>query len=401
MMLKLRLIACIAVTFAAVASRPVVAQTSEQLFDQSVLHEIRIFINARDLALLREHYTENTQYPADLHWGSVRVPNVAIRSRGFGTRSSKKLGLQIDFAHYASRQRFAGLKSLVLKNLLQDPSMVREPLAMAMFSRMGQPAPREAFCRLYINGIYEGLYVLVEDVDDQFLERTLGSGAGYLFEFHRAAGRFNGEYLGNELGAYRPLFEARTHRLESDAALYGPISDLFRAVAQNTDFAWGSDMARHLDLPQFMTHVAIESFIAENDGILGHTGMNNFYLYRESSWSPHRLVVWDKDNSFLDATMPVLERWDQNEVMRRALMIPELRALFLQTLETCARLAADGWWGAVLNNYAALVDAAAREDSRKPFANEQFDADIAHLRRFIQTRTTFVLEEVERLRDPQ
>jgi spore coat protein CotH len=385
------------VSLAVIGSGSVVAQTTEQLFDPSVLHEFRIFINSRDLALLREHYTENTQYPADLHWGSVRVPNVAIRSRGFGTRSPSKLGLQIDFAHYASSQRFAGLKSLVLKNLLQDPSMLREPLAMAMFGRMGEPAPREAFCRLYINGIYEGLYVLVEDIDELFLQRTLGSRSGYLFEFHRSAGRFNGEYLGDALARYRPLFEARTHRLESDAALYGPIADLFRAVAEDADLAWHPDVTRHLDLEQFMTHVAIESFVSENDGILGHTGMNNFYLYRESSSSPHRLVVWDKDNSFYEATMPVLERSDQNEVMRRALMIPELRARFLQQLQRCARLAADGWWEAVLDNTAALIDAAAREDTRKPFTNEEFAADIARIRRFIQTRAAFVLQEIERL----
>jgi spore coat protein H len=387
-----------AMSLAVIGSRPVVAQTTEQLFDPSVLHEIRIFINSRDLALLREHYTENTQYPADLHWGSVRVPNVAIRSRGLGTRSPIKLGLQIDFAHYASSRRFAGLKSLVLKNLLQDPSMLREPLAMAMFGRMGEPAPREAFCRLYINGIYEGLYVLVEEIDELFLQRTLGSGSGYLFEFHRAAGRFDGEYLGDTLAGYRPLFEPRTHRLESDAALYAPIADLFRAVTEEPDFAWRADVARHLDLAQFMTHVAIESFVAENDGILGHTGMNNFYLHRESSSSPHRLVVWDKDNSFFDAMLPVLERSDQNEVMRRALLIPELRALFLQKLQTCARLATDGWWEAMLSHTAALIDAAAREDTRKPFTNEEFEADIARIRRFMNTRAAFVLQEIERLR---
>ena len=166
---------------------PARVQTSEQLFDQSVLHEIRLFINSRDLALLREHYDENTHYPADLHWGTLRVPNVSVRSRGLGSRSRTKLGLQIDFTQYATGQRFAGLKSLVLKNLLQDPSMVREALAMAMFNRMGQPAPRESFCRLYINGVYEGLYAVVEDIDDLFLARTLGSGSGYLFEFHLGA----------------------------------------------------------------------------------------------------------------------------------------------------------------------------------------------------------------------
>jgi spore coat protein CotH len=359
---------------------------------------VHLRINPRDLALLRQHYDLNTHYPADLHWGTVRVPNVAVRSRGFGSRNPTKLGLQIDFTRYANGQRFVGLKSLVLKNLWQDPSMVREALAMAMFSRMGQPAPREAFCRLYINGVYEGLHALVEDIDDLFVARTLGSGSGYLFEFHRSGGEFRGEYLGDEPAAYKPLFEARTHELESDTVLYAPIADLFGAVNANSGLAWRADVERHLDLTQFMTHVAIESFLAENDGILGHTGMNNFYLYREGSTMPHRLIVWDKDNTFVNAYMTILMRWDENAVMRRALLAPELRAVLVSTLEACARAALEGWWTALLNGFAALIDAAVREDSRKPYSNADFDAEIDHLRRFILLRPQFVLQEVERLR---
>jgi hypothetical protein len=271
---------------------------------------------------------------------------------------------------------------------------------MAMFNRMGQPAPRESFCRLYINGVYEGLYALVEDIDDLFLARTLGSGSGYLFEFHYHVSPFLAGYLGADYAPYQRRFEARTHELESDTTLYSPIVDLFRAVNAAEDSAWRLDVERHLDLAQFMTHVAIESFLAENDGILGHAGMNNFYLHRDSHTTPHRLLVWDKDNTFVNAHKSLLERSDENEVMRRALMVPDLRALFLRTLEACARAAAaDGWLEAQLDGVAPLIDAAVREDTRKPFTNAEFDAAFAHMRRFVALRSEFVLQEVARLRD--
>lgn len=373
------------------------AQTSDELFDSSVVHELRLFLHSRDLAELRQHYDRNTDYPADLQWGTLRLPNVGVRSRGLGSRSPTKLGLRIDFTRYAAGQRFLGVKSLVLKNLWQDPSMVREALAMAMFSRMGQPAPRESFCRLYINGAYEGLYAIVEDVDDVFLARTLGSGSGYLFEFQLRT-PFHGEYLGDTLAAYKPRFEARTHELESDTTLYAPIADLFRAVNAAQDLVWRADAERHLDLAQFVMHVAIESFLAENDGILGHAGMNNFYLHRETASSPHRLVPWDKDNAFLYSGMDILARSEENEVMRRALAVPDLRALFLQTLEACARAASDGWWEAMLNRLASLIDGPVRADTRKPFSNEAFDASMAHMRHFLATRPDVVRHQVEKLR---
>ena len=373
------------------------AQTSETLFDQSVVHELRLSINSRDLAELRQYYDRNTEYPAELQWGTLSAPNVGVRSRGLGSRSATKLGLRIDFTRYATGRRFLGLKSIVLKNLRQDPSMVREALAMAMFARMGQPAPRESFARLYINGAYEGLYAIVEDIDDVFLARTLGSSSGYLFEFH-LLNPFHAEYLGDNLAAYKPRFEPRTHELDSDTTLYAPIADLFRAVNAADDTVWRADVERHLDLAQFVTQVAIESFLAENDGILGHTGMNNFYLHRESTASPHRLIVWDKDNTFLYWGMDVLARADENEVMRRALRVPELRTLFLQTLDACARAASDGWWASMLNRVASLIDPDVRADTRKPFSNEEYDAALAQIRDFLATRPAFVLEQVEKLR---
>ena len=42
---------------------------------------------------------------------------------------------------------------------------VRERLAFTIFEKMGEPAPRESFCRLYINNEYQGLYAITEEID--------------------------------------------------------------------------------------------------------------------------------------------------------------------------------------------------------------------------------------------
>jgi spore coat protein CotH len=65
-----------------------------------------------------------------------------------------KLGLLLDFDRFAAGRRFLGLAALVLDNAWQDPSFVRESVTMALFARMGQPAPRESYARLFINGTY-------------------------------------------------------------------------------------------------------------------------------------------------------------------------------------------------------------------------------------------------------
>jgi spore coat protein CotH len=256
--------------WAALVFLPVVAgaQTADDFFDSRTLHEVRIYINSVDLRELRERYVEDIYYPADFEWRGIRVRNVGVRVRGLATRSASKPGLRIDFNRYVSEQTFLGMPAIVLDNALKDASMMRERTSMALITRMGQPAPRESFARVYINGAYQGLYALVEAVDSAFLARSFGDGLGYLFE-HRFLNGFYGEFLGEDYAPYKARFEAQTHRLEGDYTLYAAIRELFRETNQPVDNVWRERVSWFIDLKQLVTHVAIETFLGEFDGFLG------------------------------------------------------------------------------------------------------------------------------------
>jgi hypothetical protein len=75
---------------------------------------------------------------------------------------------------YASNQRFVGLTAINLDNVYSDPSMMRDPLTMKTFARLGVPAPRQAHARLFVNDAYAGVYVIVEPVDRTFVSRVYG-----------------------------------------------------------------------------------------------------------------------------------------------------------------------------------------------------------------------------------
>lgn len=384
----------VAIALCSVTAPDLLAQTaSDQLFAGDMLNDIRLFISSRDLQKLRAHYDENTYYPADLQWKDVRVRNIAVRSRGSASRSATKPGLQIDFDRFVSGQEFVGLRSLVLDNLWQDPSMIRERLAMAFFERMGEPAPRESFGKVYINNEYQGLYVIVEDVSSDFLARTFEKDTGYLFEY-RNVRRFYGEYLGDDLGAYKLLFEPRSHELEADAVLYSPIRNLFREINHDDDSAWRERVETYLNLKQFVTHVAIEMFLAEPDGILGFSGMNNFYLFRQADTNRHRFIPWDKDLSFSDISSSVLPQEVDNELFRRAMAYDDLRALYQKKLAQCAQVAAGGWLQKLVVASASLITEAVREDPAKPYANEEFESAIKFMKKFARQRSDFVVREI-------
>jgi spore coat protein H len=336
--------------------------------------------------------------PADFEWRSIRMRNVGVRVRGLATRSPVKPGLRVDFNRYVAGQTFLGMAAVVLDNALKDPSLIRERVSMAFITRMGQPAPRESFGRVFINGAYEGLYALVEPVDSAFLARQVGDGLGYLFE-HKYINGFHGEFLGDEYAPYKDRFEAETHALESDYTLYAPIRELFREVNQNVDNVWRERVSWLLDLNQVITHVAIETFLSELDGFVGGAGMANFFLYRPVGTSVHRLIAWDRDTTFQQAGTPIFTRMEENAILSRALQFRDLRSLYLDVLEQCARAATeDRWLETEIYHAYDLIRDAVYADQAKRTSNEEFDVAIAEMVSFARQRPTFVLEEVAKAR---
>lgn len=377
---------------------PAAAQTADELFDVQSLNDISIVLHSADWQKLKDNFLDNTYYPADLTWRGVTVRNVGIRSRGLGSRSAVKPGLRVDFDRYASGQRFLDLKSLVLDNLTQDPSMMKEVVSMQLFARLGLPAPREAFVRLYVNSTLVGLYAVVESIDKRFLTRVFGEDGGNLYEYDYTFD-YNFEYLGSAYEPYKTLFEPKTNESASETDLFGPIEAMVRAANESSDASFEREMASHLDLGALLRHVAAEAFVAENDGLLGYAGMNNFYLYRFEAQPRFQVITWDKDNTFLQPDLPIFERADRNVLVRRALAVPALKQTYLDGLTAAAASAAEGqngddagtgWLAGEIERLAALIGAASRQDTNKPYGDADVESAIAGLRAFARTRGAFV-----------
>ncbi len=270
-------------------------QGTADLFDATTLQRVDLWVNSRDWEKLKQDFLENQYYPADLTWRDQTVRNVGIRSRGVASRSGTKPGLRVDFDRYATDQRYLGLKSLVLDNLTQDPSGVHETVSMWLYARMGIPAPREAHARLYVNGEYAGLYAVIEPVDKVLLARVFGSDGddtlndGYLYEFDKA-GEWNFSYLGPGLDPYKAYFQPKTHDSQPDEELYRPIETIVRLANETPPSELAAAIGPYLDLPGFVRYLAVQNFVAENDGFLGQWGINNFYLYRLEHSNRHVLI---------------------------------------------------------------------------------------------------------------
>jgi spore coat protein CotH len=376
---------------------PAFAQTADDLFNESVVHRLDITIHWRDWDTLRANFTINDFYPADVTWNGLRVRNVGIRSRGLGSRSGVKPGLEVNFAHYSSRGQFLGMRALVLDNLTTDPSMIRERVSMAFLRRLGVPAPREVHAELYVNGQFSGVYAIVEPIDTVFLQRTLGESGGALYEFHWLEPYF-ATFLGENLDLYSPMFEPRTQENRSTFDLFDPIRELFRVINSEPAVSFRDAVNARLDLDSTLRLIAGEAFMAEWDGILGYAGMNNFYLYRPAASAQARLLPWDADHTFQAADYPLLAGASENVLMRRMLDDPILRARFAQLVNEAINAATSGdWLVREVSNVYLQIRGAVLADTLKPYTSQEFDAAFAELLNFARTRPGFVAQQVRQI----
>lgn len=396
--------------FAGRADAQDTSSSTDQFFDASVLHVLKLSLHSDDWRRLKETYQEDTYYPSDVTWNGIRVRNVGIRSRGSASRNEKKPGLRVDMNRYVSGQQFLGLKSFVLDNGVQDDSFVKERVAMRLFAAMGLPAPRETYARLYVNEEYIGLYSIVESIDKDFIERAYAGREeltgkkerdGYLFDYHWNYPFFF-SYLGPELDPYSALFEPQTHESDSPDTLYGPMRDLCRLITEASDNDFVDVLNGLIDLQQFVRYVAVEAFLAEQDGMIGFAGMNNFYLYRLQSTTVSQVIPWDKDQSWSSATFSIWTRWDENALMRRAMAVPALRGLYLETLRQAAALASSTegddprtWLEREINNAFGQIQESVLADGSKPQSNEAFQAEVDRVRGVAKVRAAFVTCQVD------
>lgn len=387
----------LAVALAGSCTAPAAAQSADDLFDVGTLRELRLVLHSRDWAELKATYQANTFYPADLTWNGATVHNVGVRSRGTGSRSGEKPGLLIRVDRYATGQTFAGQSSLVLDNLLQDPSTMKEMLSMQLFRRVGLAAPREAFVRLFVNNAYMGLYAVVEDIAAPFLQRTFGESSGTLYEYDWTF-EYHFEDRGTNLDAYK-MFKPQSNTTQSTTDLYGPIAAMVQAANTAADDAFQSALSPYLDLQAVARHFAMENFLSDDDGWNGNWGMNNFYLYKRASSTRFQVIAWDKDYTFWRPDNDIFVRIDANVLASRAFTVPDVRQAYLDGLTEAAASAAEGeeggdrstgWLAREVDRLYALVQGAVVADTHKPYTVDEFEAAVNGLRGFARARSAFV-----------
>jgi hypothetical protein len=374
------------------------AGSEDALFDENVLHTIRLTMAPGDWQTLRDRYREDIWFPATFEWQGNVVANVGVRSRGFASRSGTKPGLKIKFTQYVRGQHFLGLTTIDLKNVVYDTSMMRNRLAMKIFQAQGVVTPRVTHARVYVNDEYRGLYELQEAIDKPLLQSSFSEDSGTLYKC--AIERIFNYYLewrGDDPRAYIPdLFKPETNQQDLDpSALVGWIA----AINNSGDAEFQEAVSQYLDWNELLQYLAIENAIAERDGVLGDWGTNNYYLYQYDGGMVFTIMPVDYKTNLANPSFSIFHNNDRSVLTRRALRVAALRDTYLDYLEEIVSQYVNAQW--LVPQITTIHDQirqAALEDRYKPYSNDTFEQSMQDLISFVSARPTAVREQIQSAR---
>jgi spore coat protein CotH len=367
------------------------------LFDPSVVHDVRVMMAAGDWEALKENYRDNQYYAANVTIDGELAEQVAVRSRGEGSRDPVKPSLKLDFNRYVKGQRFQGQKSVAVKNLTQDASMLRDYLEMSVFEGMGIAAPAYSFARVSVNGEPMGLFNIAEAIEEPFVLARFGEKGGHILNYEYG---LDGEAVtwdftdrGEDPGDYIP----RPFEIENDEDTFDavPLVDFVLTANYEPDESVLAGVAPYIDVDRLLTYVATENALAEHDGFVGDSGMNNFYFYQRAGTPRFLIVPWDKNAGLHDSNWPVGYNLDRNVLVRRLVADPAKMKVYRDALRRAATSFVNArFLGQKLDQAYTRIREAALADTKKPYDNATFEDAVRGLRALIAAREADILSQL-------
>lgn len=279
---------------------------ADHLFADTTVYEYRLYFDQPDFwdSLVFNYEVLDEEYmPCDMVFEGSTYVDIGIRFKGNssyflypGTKKSFKL----DFNRYLDSQTFFGLKKINFNNGFMDPTQIREKLFLDVLERH-VPCIRGAYARLFINDVYWGLYTVVEQPDETFIQDRFGDGEeGNLFKGDPDG---NLVWYGAAPESYYPRYELKTNELENDwSDLIHLIDVLNHTPAESLQTA----LIKVFDVRNFVAFQALNNMFVNLDSYYGSG--HNYYIYHQESTDRFVHLAWDVNEAFgaFDFSLPPL-----------------------------------------------------------------------------------------------
>jgi len=230
---------------------------------------------------------------------------------GFGSRTYRKLSWSFKFD-----KKFMGRKSVKMRAMASDPTLIREKLCIELYKSVGVPVQDGAYARLIINNDVYGLYLMIDGLSSKWIKSYIHGddkatlGTSYkLYSTHPQGPYADFKNRGDDYQIYQSSGNYRIDEFDEkvvvdEVAQWSPLVNfiqLFNQWVQNYDNDMSDkavdELKKFFNIESFLRMIVIDTVTV---------AMDNFYLYNSNAalyYNPQRnnyqFIPYDFDQSLV------------------------------------------------------------------------------------------------------
>lgn len=350
-----------------------------------------------------------TKVPTTIMYGGEQF-DVEIEYRGAASSYYPKLSYEIDFPkdHEFEEpdQDFDNSRSIAVITTFDDNAYFRQKMCYDLWNLMGPDRQQlnSMFAVVYLDGVYEGLYTIVDRPDGEWWEDQGFREDGNLYKSVDHAANFYATY-GGPKSSWHQGYEKKEGLPEDD---FSDLDALVEFVVTSSDVDFDAQIGEMMELNDIYDWWALVIFTEADD-----SGGKNAYLYNDPESPKWHHAPWDFNHS-------LGQTWQtERESSQYDYDFTGANGLFLRLLESDryreamrerfaghrATILTPDSTQALIDQYIELIDASARRDWEKwgeEYRNYDgwdwrtdwttYDEEVQYVEIWLQQRWAFIEE---------
>lgn len=243
------------------------------------LKEVYITCNPEEFKNIYTEFLPDIYINCSIAYQGATWDNVSLRIRGDDSRYFPKKSLKLKF----DKEPFANGRSTINFNAdYLDKSYMRQYISSSVMKMAGQKCFNAEHVKVFLNGEFFGLYVMVENVDEDYLSARGLDPKGNLYKASED---------GASMSEYDILWlhwEKKTNAEKNWLDLDTLIKQI-NAVADQDFYTW---CRKNFDYDEMINLIALNMIIAN-----GSTYYHNYHLYHHPENGKWTMLPWDMDKT--------------------------------------------------------------------------------------------------------
>lgn len=346
----------------------------QTFFEEGVVHAIDVTITEDDWADILANPEDEIYHEAKVTIDGVVADTVGLRTKGnsslksVASSESDRFSFKIKLDEYVEDQTLLGLDEFVLNNMFSDASYMREYLSYKIMGEAGLAVPLSSFVEVSINGELYGLYLMVEAIEDSYLNRTFGENEGNLYKQEQGSTLI---YETDE--AYKS-----SEQKNGDDETKTDLANFIKILNEMPDGEKG-EIESVLNVDSALKYIAANTVLENYDSYNGSFAQN-YYLYNQSG--QFNVIPWDFNMAFggfqggalstIDIDTPISgTSLDKVPLIQNLLEVEDYKARYYEIIEDYLTILED--FETEVSALKTLIRSSVEADPTKFGTIEQFD----------------------------